>query len=1078
MLLKGKLHAESPIYRGNARKTMFTRDGSGKQRLVSLAGEVGGTAESLMDAFIGASRNGRNLGLLNRLWLRLYSDMMPGNLVRKVTCELRDECYSPDHFFDLRMGLKLDEDRWAAEANANYKMETLFRHSIFDFSMEINDGVLNSDNSARLYYMLRELEQGRFWFGAAKSKGLGRCRLELETPLPAPKSSPKISAKANHLSFQLNFSTDNPVLVGWNWGKIEPDIPAFAVVEGRMLLDGMRILPDAIRERLSMAIGGPILSEDDWKGKFTEFLPRALAAYLKESGGPDTQEVWVFPEPAISKLAKAKKFALSKKVVTALQPLIEQPFAERSAAEAAFQEALGEVEAKKNKRVLDVLERRVQQTESAFPAQRWEELAQDLDLDVSLASELESQINDAAAFQAILATACEAVLPDLYQQMEQQIKLLQSDVWIDMELENRRDHLRIKEMIRDGQITDREWGDPRAVPEGVKEANWREFLSAHRRVQYPHMRNPKNLSKSITNDENMIAYLQAHRAKARQELAQPGNIDFRGGGEGRREISRKYGKPYDGIFMRMLSWAPSGQGEGMWEIYIPGSTVKGAFRKRATQVLRTLWGDSARTTELLNHLFGAQRQNGALYFSDAYLRDPKQPERAWCSMDGVRMDPKNGKPVEQAKSDYLFAYGSDLQFNLRIDLQDLATADLEALTLINQLLHDFRAGDIPLGGEKSNGFGWVHARIEQLEWLSGGNDRMTSILFGRQAELKQAGIWQKLNLQGEAAETALDRLEGLSAAKRDRTAPPTTHDGLVSHREFGGYCGTLMVEAELLTPLSIQESGEPSYTASVDGERINGWDSFTLAPPEAEARKASPRRYALPSKSVKGMVRHIYTIASDAAKASLQLSRLNPADKLFGWVGSGQNQALMGRLAFYFGLFEEAESAWFKVPYPYGEWQFKNSAWQSVPQGKVHMTQVAGQWRVYPHAPLAPCVTRLDDFTPDSVQADYRRAVLPGARCRFQIRFWNLEQEELARLLWCVQLEDGLAHKLGKSRHLGFGSLRLKVLPESYLIDWVARYGGKPEAAWRLPLDLEQFHDPKHIAHYAELKKALDAHAL
>jgi len=77
MILQGKLIAETPLYRGNARKTLFTRDGDGTQRLVSLAGEISGTAQALMDAFIGQSRDGRNIGLLNRLWLRLYGGPMP-----------------------------------------------------------------------------------------------------------------------------------------------------------------------------------------------------------------------------------------------------------------------------------------------------------------------------------------------------------------------------------------------------------------------------------------------------------------------------------------------------------------------------------------------------------------------------------------------------------------------------------------------------------------------------------------------------------------------------------------------------------------------------------------------------------------------------------------------------------------------------------------------------------------------------------------------------------------------------------------------------------------------------------------
>jgi len=82
--LRGALFAESPIYRGNARKTLFTRDGDGSQRLVSLAGEVAGTAEALMDAFIGKSRTGRNIGLLGQMWQRLYGDSMPEHLMTRV----------------------------------------------------------------------------------------------------------------------------------------------------------------------------------------------------------------------------------------------------------------------------------------------------------------------------------------------------------------------------------------------------------------------------------------------------------------------------------------------------------------------------------------------------------------------------------------------------------------------------------------------------------------------------------------------------------------------------------------------------------------------------------------------------------------------------------------------------------------------------------------------------------------------------------------------------------------------------------------------------------------------------------
>ena len=175
MRLQGTLYAESPIYRGNARKTLFTRDGDGTQRLVSLAGEIEGTAESLMDAFLGQSRNGRNRGLLNQLWQRLFGTHMPDGLISHVTCKLSEQSYPKDHFFDLRMGMKLDEARWAAEANANYKMETLYKNSSFDLTIEVNDRLLQAgENAARLCQILEELREGRFWFGAGKSRGLGR----------------------------------------------------------------------------------------------------------------------------------------------------------------------------------------------------------------------------------------------------------------------------------------------------------------------------------------------------------------------------------------------------------------------------------------------------------------------------------------------------------------------------------------------------------------------------------------------------------------------------------------------------------------------------------------------------------------------------------------------------------------------------------------------------------------------------------------------------------------------------------------------------------------------------------------
>jgi len=1070
MLLRGTLTAETPLYRGNARKTLFTRDGDGTQRLVSLAGEIGGTAQTLMDAFIGQSRDGRNTGLLNRLWQRLYGTPMPDGLITQVSCQLRAESYPPDRFFDLRMGLRLDEDRWAAEANANYKMEILFRNARFDFVMTINDNVLQrGDNAARLYYMLEELRAGRFWFGAGKSKGLGRVRLEMESALPST-PVPQLQPGLNHLRVVLTFNTLNPVLVGWNWGKVDPEVPAFAAIEGRLLVAAMRQIPEPIRTRLEMVIGGPILSPEDWKRKLADYLPRAIAIWLQEQSTGEV-EVWTLREPALAKLAKGK-YALSKKIIDAVQPLCNQPFPSREAAEAALKAALAD-KANMARRILEVMEHE-RRASQALNHEAWTEVAEALGLDPALEAQLSAQIADEAALTDILATACAAILPGLYQQVDHQISLLQSDAWVDAEIATREAHIQIKTLLLEGKISEAQWGDRSHPPEGVSLAAWQDFLEEHSRVRYQHIVHPVNLRKSITNDRNFIAFLTAYRARARQELSQPHHIDFRAGGPFNREISRQYGKPYDTMFMRMLSWAPSAQEEGAWEIYIPGSTIKGAFRKRAAQVLRTLWGETKRTDQILAYLFGTQGQRGAICFSDAYLVDPHEPERVWCSVDGVRMDPATARPIEAAKRDYLFPYGEQLIFRLQLDIQDLTERDLEAVAILRHLLNDFQNGDIPLGGEKTSGFGWVRAQISELSWLTSSPDGVTKALLG-DLPLVSDGIWQRATLRGEEATRVLAQPGALKAVQTP-SAPPRAQAGFVSHRAFGGFCGMLFVEAEVLSPLHVRESGEPSHKAVLPEGNINGWDCFAMAPAEASLRPQA-RIYALPSRSLKGMLRHIYAIASDSRLPSPDLAHLNPADSLFGWVGAGPNQAIMGRLACSFALFDAPELAWFKVPYPYGGWVFTNGRWRQEGKG-VPMFQIANTWRLFLHAPLAPIVQRLPAFQPDTVQASYCRAILPGARARFTLRFWNLEKEEFQRLLWCVALEPHLAHKLGLHRYVGFGSLRLHLLPESYLIDWPKRYAGAPEAEWRVPIRPSEWITPSVVAYYSELQKALNAQSL
>jgi len=798
-----------------------------------------------------------------------------------------------------------------------------------------------------------------------------------------------------------------------------------------------------------------------------------MGAWLIEQSSREG-EVWSLPAAQVARFGKGK-YPVPQRVLEQLRPLLDRPFSSREALEADFEEAVGK-DARKYRRLLEALEHSTQQVRE-LDRQAWDEVASALGLGPEWAERLAGHLQERSGLARVLAQACQGLLSRFYGQIDQQLKLLQSDLWADEEIALREEHIRIKTMLLEGRISEPQWGDPDQAPEGVRGAVWKEFLEAHRRVQYQHMRHPRNLNKSIANDRNFIAFIRAYRDRTRQELAQPYNTDFRLGGPSQREVARQYGKAYDTVFMRMLSWAPSAQGQEAWEIYIPGATLKGAFRKRASQVLKTLWGNSRQTTQVLDRLFGTQGQRGLVLFSDAYLVDPQTPQQAWCSMDGVKMDPRTGQPVEEAKSDFLFAYGERLAFRLSLDLQDLAEQDQEAYSLLLHLLRDFRQGDIPLGGEKTCGFGWVQAQVEQLCWLSAAAEGLGRKLFG-QRPLTQEGIWQRLRLEGEEAIRALQPLKPLVAGKGIVfQAPPMAGQGFISHRAFGGYCGTLALEVEVLTPVSVQESGEPSHRAEGGEGPINGWDFFSMSPPEA-AQRPSSRVYALPSKSLKGMVRHLYSIASDSRQPSPDLSRLNPADHLFGYVGKGPNQALAGRVSFGFGIFSDPQLGWFKVPYPYGRWQYLSGQWQHRASGQAAVRQIEGHWRLFLHAPLAPCVQRLEEFRPDTAQANYFRAMLPGTRGRFAVRFWNLSEEELQRFMWCLVLEEGLAHKLGHGRYLGFGSVRLRLLPDSFLVEWGGRYANDPQQPGQRPLRAEEWLNPRAIAHWAELRQLLDAGAL
>ena len=78
-----------------------------------------------------------------------------------------------------------------------------------------------------------------------------------------------------------------------------------------------------------------------------------------------------------------------------------------------------------------------------------------------------------------------------------------------------------------------------------------------------------------------------------------------------------------------------------------------------------------------------------------------------------------------------------------------------------------------------------------------------------------------------------------------------------------------------------------------------------------------------------------------------------------------------------------------------------------------------------------------------------RGVLQPGATFTFILDFENLRPTELGALLYALELEDGMYHRLGYAKPLGFGSVKITV-DEVKVMDWEARLQSlEPGAGWK-----------------------------
>ncbi len=72
----------------------------------------------------------------------------------------------------------------------------------------------------------------------------------------------------------------------------------------------------------------------------------------------------------------------------------------------------------------------------------------------------------------------------------------------------------------------------------------------------------------------------------------------------------------------------------------------------------------------------------------------------------------------------------------------------------------------------------------------------------------------------------------------------------------------------------------------------------------------------------------------------------------------------------------------------------------------------------------------------------------PGATFTFHIDFENLSRDELSRLVWAIELEDGMYHRLGMGKPLGLGAVKITVDSEKsyvYTTEDIKNYYSDPD---------------------------------
>lgn len=103
----------------------------------------------------------------------------------------------------------------------------------------------------------------------------------------------------------------------------------------------------------------------------------------------------------------------------------------------------------------------------------------------------------------------------------------------------------------------------------------------------------------------------------------------------------------------------------------------------------------------------------------------------------------------------------------------------------------------------------------------------------------------------------------------------------------------------------------------------------------------------------------------------------------------------------------------------------------------------------------------------DKQNRTLRDVLKPGAKFEFILEFENLAPVEFGALLWSIEMEKGMFHKLGMGKSLGFGSVKIDV-KYIEILDLKERYSSFEANGWK-EIDVKK--QPERINQFKEAFK-------